>query len=172
MRAEAGIDASDTRLVFSDYKKVPCFMHFFCMVPECDATHARHANDPLSAHADTIRGARPPKNNFQWLRRLRVAQADLRKTAQTIQQHRPRARMPKQEEIRIVAAWISRCGFHRRDRSIGMAGHALRHQFAIAETTPAAKAAGADDTGAATRRRISDRLPRAVRRRHPDRAVR
>jgi len=103
MRAEAEIDACDTRLVFGDDKKKPCFMHSFCIVLECDATHAGHASDPLPARADTIQGARPPKNNFQRHRRLRVAQADLRKTAQTIQQHRPACAHAMERKIRIVA---------------------------------------------------------------------
>jgi hypothetical protein len=88
-RAEAAMDACDTRLGFSDRKKMPCFMHSYCMAPARDATHAGHASDPLLSRADTIQGARPPKNIFRRHRRLRVAQADLRKTAQAIQQRRP-----------------------------------------------------------------------------------
>jgi hypothetical protein len=83
------MDACDTRLGFSDRKKMPCFMHSYCMAPARDATHAGHASDPLLSRADTIQGARPPKNIFRRHRRLRVAQADLRKTAQAIQQRRP-----------------------------------------------------------------------------------
>jgi hypothetical protein len=70
-------------------KKCRVLCILVCMAPARDATHAGHASDPLLSRADTLHGARPPKNIFRRHRRLRVAQADLRKTAQAIQQRRP-----------------------------------------------------------------------------------
>ena len=135
------------------------------------------------------RDARPPKNIFRRHHRLRVAQADLRKTARTIRRRRQSCVHADQRKIRVVAGTdflfaMRRCRerggpamtvvpppARRPDRSIAVFGRTAIDSPVRKRLRPR-NAAGAGGTGTATRRRISDRLPRAVRHRHPDRAVR
>jgi len=82
------IDACNARHDFPDRKKTPRFMQSCHAVDACRATHARGAADPPPRFDSPVEERAAPENIFHGRRRLRVAQADLRRIAQAFQRRR------------------------------------------------------------------------------------
>ena len=106
----------DSAAILSIMKKRRIFKHSFCIASTClwraRVLRMLHVHPVRICHQHTS----TPENIFCQHRRLRVAQADLRKTAQEISGARPRSKKPCGEDLAATALGGSCWRRPHRDR--------------------------------------------------------